>query len=273
MAVRIVCISDTHNYHKSVQLPSGDILIHAGDSTNRGSIEDIFAFGQWMAEQPFQYKIAISGNHDFGFQDSGRQAQVAFYGTSKDEEKHKNGVYYLQDSGMVCDVGGEKISVYGSPWQPWFHNWAFNAYPDKLKEIWAMIPKDIDILVTHGPAYKLLDQCDDGRHVGCHELRIALQSKKPKLHVFGHIHESHGSGRFGNTLLANASICTLRYNPTQGPLVYEYENGKMRQASQVQGTTSTSEPMHTVPYDVSSPHQTESEGQETSTSDDGQEEV
>ena len=34
--MRLVCISDTHTFHEDVNLPDGDILIHAGDFTNKG---------------------------------------------------------------------------------------------------------------------------------------------------------------------------------------------------------------------------------------------
>ena len=34
--MKIVCISDTHNMHRRISVPSGDVLIHAGDATGQG---------------------------------------------------------------------------------------------------------------------------------------------------------------------------------------------------------------------------------------------
>lgn len=39
--VRFVCISDTHNRHKSLHVPDGDVLIHAGDISLKGSVPEI----------------------------------------------------------------------------------------------------------------------------------------------------------------------------------------------------------------------------------------
>ena len=46
---RIVLISDTHNLHKTLQMPEGDILIHAGDITNDGTQKEIKDFDTWLA--------------------------------------------------------------------------------------------------------------------------------------------------------------------------------------------------------------------------------
>lgn len=227
MPVRVVAISDTHNYHKSVELPDGDILVHSGDSTSMGYKHEIEAFGKWMATRHnFLYKVAISGNHDFGFEKEPILSKEWFYGDVND---HSNGLYYLQDEEITLNVNGQSVRIYGSPWQPYFHNWAFNlATAAQLKEKWDMIPKGLDILVTHGPARGLQDMTMRGEEVGCTELRKALLIAQPKLHVFGHIHESYGYTKFGNTVVANASTCNLSYSPDNAPLVFDiYEDGRV----------------------------------------------
>ena len=65
---RIVCISDTHNRHDNIKVPDGDILIHAGDATNGGTIEEIAAFGKWFASLSHKHKIFVAGNHDWLFE-------------------------------------------------------------------------------------------------------------------------------------------------------------------------------------------------------------
>ena len=41
---KIVTISDTHTHHRRVELPEGDILIHAGDFTARGRGNEVVDF-------------------------------------------------------------------------------------------------------------------------------------------------------------------------------------------------------------------------------------
>ncbi len=240
--VRIVAISDTHNYHKSVTVPPCDILVHAGDSTSRGYKHEVEDFGNWLRSlDQCTHKVCIAGNHDRSFEDTPTQAREWLYGHM---EPGTCGVHYLQDEEIVLNVGGRDVRIYGSPWQPFFCNWAFNLKtPEELKAKWDLIPKGLDCLVTHGPPYKLLDKTSYGNeHVGCRELRKAIQRTKPKLHVVGHIHEGYGVARFGNTLVSNASSCTVRYNPTNPPLLFELDDdGTMRQAPQAPRQETTKE--------------------------------
>ena len=65
--VKIVCISDTHgktDEENFPQIPDGDILVHAGDITRNGNVDDISKFNAWLGTLPHQYKIVIAGNHD-----------------------------------------------------------------------------------------------------------------------------------------------------------------------------------------------------------------
>ena len=64
--VRIVLISDTHNKHEKLEMPEGDVLIHAGDFTNNGTEQEIREFDMWLASLNFQHKILVPGNHDKG---------------------------------------------------------------------------------------------------------------------------------------------------------------------------------------------------------------
>ena len=203
---KLVLISDTHGLHRSVDLPAGDILIHAGDLSNKGSLEDLTEFIDWLAEQPHQHKIIIAGNHDFCFERQGPRAREICAG-----------ITYLQDSSVR--VSGLKI--YGSPWQPRFFDWAFNVdRGPKLAAIWSQIPTDTDVLVTHGPPYGILDQTRRGP-VGCQDLMLRIEEVKPRVHIFGHIHEGYGQYQGEYTHFVNASICDLGYQPCNLPIVVE----------------------------------------------------
>lgn len=220
---RIVCISDTHLTHDKfrINVPDGDILLHAGDATYEGKPHEIFRFAKWFQELPHKHKIFVSGNHDFLFQDDQKRAvdilnglDPAYYAEPKDR-----GITYLEDS--MVEVEGLKI--YGAPWQPWFYDWAFNLQRGaEIKAKWDLIPEGIDVLITHGPPEGYGDIVPTGERVGCVDLREALKRTKVRLHVCGHIHDGHGLYNTPEgTIIANASICDERYKPTHAPLVVD----------------------------------------------------
>ena len=64
--LRVVLLSDTHGLHRNVQVPDGDLLIHAGDFTNFSkSQREILDFNLWLGELPQRHKIVVPGNHEF----------------------------------------------------------------------------------------------------------------------------------------------------------------------------------------------------------------
>jgi Icc-related predicted phosphoesterase len=207
--LRLVCLSDTHGRHAELVVPAGDVLVHAGDFTSRGREREVADFGEWLAAQPHAHKIVVAGNHDFLFEREPLRAR----------ELLGQGVRYLQDSG--ADVAG--LTFWGSPWQPWFHDWAFNLQRGApLAEVWARVPSGVDVLVTHSPPMGVLDRTAHGQRVGCEALRDALPRIAPRLHVFGHIHEAYGI-RPGPPLSVNACNCDLSYQAVQAPVVVEWD--------------------------------------------------
>lgn len=214
--MKIVFISDTHGKHKILTskaynniLGSGDVLIHAGDCTNVGKTHEINDFLDWFSNTPFTHKVFISGNHDFYFE---KNLDIE----SKYKEK---GVYYLFDN--MVEIDGVKI--YGSPWQPEFHNWAFNLPRGiQLAQKWSKIPKGLDILVTHSPAYGMVDHTIQGQNVGCVDLLERVLEVKPKIHVCGHIHWAYGQKTFNEIEFLNASTLNENYQYENKPIVIEY---------------------------------------------------
>lgn len=209
--MRLVCISDTHNTHKTLHLPDGDVLIHAGDATGQGLSLEVERFLAWFASQAHPHKILVAGNHDWLFQrhpDMAAQLLAAH-----------PGITYLQDSGVEI----EGIRFWGSPWQPWFCDWAFNL-PRKgaaIREVWNRIPLGTDVLITHGPPWGVLDQVHGGPHLGCEELKIRLVAVQPRVHVFGHIHDSYGVAQSKVTTYVNACSCDEEYRASHQPIVLD----------------------------------------------------
>jgi Icc-related predicted phosphoesterase len=209
--VKIVCISDTHNCHDQINVPDGDILIHAGDATTVGNFEQIAAFSRWFANLPHKHKVFIAGNHDWLFETDNNFARSLL----------DKSIIYLQDSFIEI----EGLKIYGSPWQPRFYDWAFNLNRGaELAEKWKLIPKDTDILITHGPPFGILDEVPRKffvENTGCEELRKVVEIIKPKLHIFGHIHCGYGQTEQFGVKFINASNCDEEYNPTQPPIIVE----------------------------------------------------
>lgn len=220
--MKITFISDTHNKHKSVtsSLPGGDLIIHAGDISSMGYKHEIQQFVKWFNSlDNYNNKIFIAGNHDWGFQNEPEMCKelLGFY------EK----VIYLQDNlELIGDDYQTAVKVYGSPWQPEFYNWAFNLprQGDELQEKWNNIPLDTDILVTHGPAWGHLDtvKFEPLNNLGCELLTERIQTVKPKIHVFGHIHSGYGYKFDGNTHFFNAAVLDERYNFAHKPLTVDW---------------------------------------------------
>jgi Icc-related predicted phosphoesterase len=208
--MKIVAISDTHNRHHKLEVPAGDILIHAGDVTSQGKQSQVEDFLKWFSKQPHPHKIFIAGNHDFFF-----ERMPDNYIKSLIPEN----VTYLNDSGMTI----EGIKIWGSPVQPWFYDWAFNRQrgADILKH-WDLIPADTDILITHGPVHGILDKTIDGTHVGCVDLMNTVRSIRPKYFICGHIHEAYGKAETIGTTYINASVLDVQYQLVNQPFVFEY---------------------------------------------------
>ena len=213
MKKEITFISDTHGKHYKLtdDLPGGWMIIHAGDVSNRGLISEINDFTLWFSKLPYEHKIFIAGNHDFGFENEDAKKQINI----------PDNVIYLQDSEVVIDG----IKIYGSPWQPEFNNWAFNLKRgEQLVKKWSMIPNDTDILITHGPAFGMLDYVVQGLTVGCEDLVRRVFEINPKIHVFGHIHFSYGMKKSVDTTFINASSLGERYYYDNKPIVVDYDD-------------------------------------------------
>uniref|UniRef100_A0A7S2NTD1 Calcineurin-like phosphoesterase domain-containing protein n=1 Tax=Leptocylindrus danicus TaxID=163516 RepID=A0A7S2NTD1_9STRA len=221
---RIVCISDTHGKHREVFIPKCDVLIHAGDFTNCGearSTTDLANFfSEVMQEGKAKKIVCIAGNHEKSF-DPGCNSQ----NWERFERKHKstkledaiNAKDYLKDHCTYLEddsILHDNISFFGSPWSPSYGNyWAFGMDRHKIHAIWDQIPNETDVLITHGPPLGRGDLAKGRTRAGCVNLLEQIQGRiKPRLHVFGHIHEGYGCSYDGHTLYVNASSCTLKYH-------------------------------------------------------------
>lgn len=222
----IDCIADLHGHYP--KLEGGDLLIVAGDWTTSDKPHEVLEFGLWINNQKYKRKIVIAGNHDNMIQETPR----IFEGLPNFV------LTYLCDSGTEF----EGLKIWGSPWTLTFpginpHCTAFTGTEAELEAKFALIPDDTDILITHGPPYGIMDAvhrevfCGErGGWVGSESLLGKVFRIRPKLHVFGHIHE--GYGRYNHTpregssenlgitpvTFVNCSHVNERYKPVNKPV-------------------------------------------------------
>jgi len=194
-------------------LPGGDLLIVTGDLCRSGIIKEYLQFFHWLDDQEYTKKIFISGNHD-------NQGMSQFdWGDNST---------YLLDSGTEF----EGLKIWGSPWTSRFqginpHCCAFTVAHDiDLADKFNAIPDDIDILVTHGPSWGILDQNREGCNCGSRSLRMAVEYVKPRYHFFSHIHEQGGNTMMlkhsgPNTICINCSVMDENYKPINQIMSFE----------------------------------------------------
>jgi len=208
--MKIVSISDTHSKHNELEIPECDLFIHGGDFTyfSNGGESEIIDFLTWFSLQPAKHKVFIAGNHEVLW-----ESKEQYF-----KNKIPEGVYYLNDS--MVEIDG--IKIWGSPITPYFYGWAYNRNRgEEIKKHWDLIPDDIDILVTHGPAFGIMDKAGN-EHVGCEELLFALQRVKPKMHLHGHMHRK-GHIYNNNIHYFNCAMVNSKYNIVNKPSLINFD--------------------------------------------------
>jgi len=197
-SVRIVHISDTHQKENVFlkNIPFGDILVHSGDFSHfwKKMTEDNYeqllkAFNEFLGKLPHKHKIFVSGNHE---------TRLPFH-SKEDIQALLSNCVYLQDSAVVI----EGIKFYGSPWTHTKHGFIGSAA--HIKSMWERIPVDTDVLITHHPPYNILDSAYL-MHWGCRDLRDRVLKIRPKIHLFGHVHDDAGVQVIENVLFSNAAM-------------------------------------------------------------------
>ena len=217
--MKITFISDTHTKHEEISkdLPGGDLIIHAGDFMNSGYDPiDVARFTNWYSSlltMDYKHRVFIAGNHDRLFEDKPELAKELM-------DAYSGGLIYLQDQSHVIDG----VKIYGSPWSPYFYNWAWNLPRNgwELELKWKDIPDDTDILVCHTMPWGHLDTTSN-LNVGCELLRARIDELKPKIFVGGHIHSGYGYKFDGHTHFFNASVLNNNYKYTNKPITIDWD--------------------------------------------------
>lgn len=193
--LKVVCISDTHNKHRKINIPNGDILIHAGDFTKFGKLKDVQDFNIWLKELKFKHKIIVAGNHECSNLKFPREIQSII----------TNATFIWQQEIIV-----ENLKIFGTSFF-----WPFKE--DNKNPYYDQIPINTNILVTHGPPKGIVDG-----NLGCPVLMNKIKELKDlKLVVCGHIHKAHAIEFKDGIIFVNASICKEDYNIGWEPIVVD----------------------------------------------------
>lgn len=205
--VRLVMLSDTHGFHRDVDVPAGDILIHAGDFTLFSkSLKAIEDFNEWLGELPHEHRLVIPGNHEFFLEAAPERRNLLSEATFLINE--------------VIDIDG--LTIWGSPVTPLYGGAFGFSSPTDRKRLYARIPEDTDILITHGPPHGILDVAPGSSiHAGCTELLDAVLRVRPRLHVFGHIHGAGGIFTTEHTTFVNAALPGIDAEIERTPIVLD----------------------------------------------------
>ena len=225
--MRILCLSDTHGYHERLPIDETvDVIVHTGDFSNsygKNNIYETEEFLSWFNSLNVKYKILVAGNHDTYFEELSKKGGI---NAVKDYlSVDYSNIIYLQDSGI--SING--INFYGAPWCPIYYDWAFMVDDDYQKMMFSKIPEDTNILLTHTPAYGILDY-SNGKLCGSTPLLNRIQEIKSlgnlKYHIFGHIHMDDGNSKehVGNnekTDYIAVNACNINYLGFYEPIIIE----------------------------------------------------
>lgn len=196
--MKILHLSDTHNcHHRLRDFPEADVVVHSGDFCMVGTEQEAIDFMNWFCDLPYRQKIFICGNHD-----------ACLYGANI--EGLDSNVHYLCNSGIEI----EGIKFYG------ISMFTEDCISDRQNRNYSNIPIDTDVLITHSPAFGILD-FDDNIHYGSEELLTRLSTLNLRAHLFGHIHANHGITTIGNTIFSNGAIMNTDYTHLLNPIRLE----------------------------------------------------
>ncbi|KAK3399486.1 Metallo-dependent phosphatase-like protein [Sordaria brevicollis] len=216
---RLLLLSDTHiRAHARTPLPfpipslPADVVIHAGDITDSSTLSEFSLCLSYLRQLSAPLKLLIAGNHDYTLDlpiysqlveaqsnsTLGRLSRRKGLGEVGDahkllQEAEKDGIFYLEEGVHRFELAnGARLTVYASPATPAFGSFGFQ-YTEEEGHVFD-IPKEADVVISHGPPRGVLDVSRlTRRSCGSVELWEAIRKVRPVLNVFGHVHEGWGA--------------------------------------------------------------------------------
>ena len=224
--MKILCLSDTHGYHERLKIDETvDVIVHTGDFSNsygKNNIYETEEFLGWYSSLKIKHKILVAGNHDTFFgkmvDKNGRDEVINYL-----KLDYPN-IIYLQDSSITIDG----VKFYGTPWCPIYYDWSFMVSEEDQRKMFSKIPEDVNILLSHTPAYGILDYAN-GVLCGSTPLLERIKEIKNlrylKYHIFGHIHMDNGNSKeyVGDQekFYQAVNACNINYLGFYEPIIVE----------------------------------------------------
>ena len=184
---------DTNNLIKiKSELENADLIVISGDLTNyHGKVE-----AKKVLESIKRYNkrlLAQYGNLD--------QPEVNEYLTGEGINLHGNG-YVFGDVG-IFGCGGSSPTPFNTPSEiseSDIKKYLTDGYTKVKNAKWK-------IMVCHTPPKDtVIDIVRSGMHVGSSTVRDFIVQYKPDVCISGHIHESRGKDKVGDTIVLNAGM-------------------------------------------------------------------
>ena len=184
---------DTNNLIKiKSELENADLIVISGDLTNyHGKVE-----AKKVLESIKRYNkrlLAQYGNLD--------QPEVNEHLTGEGVNLHGNG-YVFGDVGIFC-CGASSPTPFNTPSEiseSDIEKYLVNGYIKVKDAKWK-------IMVCHTPPKDTaIDIIRSGIHVGSSTVRDFIVQYKPDVCISGHIHESRGKDKVGDTIVLNAGM-------------------------------------------------------------------
>lgn len=214
--MKIVATSDLHGFLPDIE--PCDLLILAGDicpnffaNPNKDRLAQASWLGsifkEWLKDLPAKTVVMIWGNHDF----VGERASLI----------PELPCHILHDTSVVVDGP----FIYGTPWTSRYGTWALMEDEEVLEERWKDVPKNLDILISHGPPYGYLDEAAPmTAHLGSKSMLDCVSRVNPRVFICGHIHGGRGEGILpGGGIIKNVAFKDEAYKPTTVAPAFELD--------------------------------------------------
>ncbi|GMS85510.1 hypothetical protein PENTCL1PPCAC_7685, partial [Pristionchus entomophagus] len=216
--LKVVCISDTHANLSQImdRIPDGDVLIHTGDFTKFGSVEEIAEFDELMGRLPHPHKLVIAGNHELCFDRTENLTERRCkYKVShfRSVERHINNRSNLRTEQVQIDG----LIFYGSPWHP-LKGFPFYRNRHLICKEWDRFPPRIDVLITHTPPLGYMDLYPPVERWG--DFWLLNRVNDTRFHIFAHNHYWFSAQSNGPTTFMNVASMKGNGDGYNAPLVF-----------------------------------------------------
>ncbi len=186
--MKMVAVSDIHASMKAVRVLAGeireigpDLTVISGDITHFGTKDDAKRI---LSKIPGK-KAAVPGNCDL-------PDIVDIFEETETVDIH----------GKRAEIEGVVFAGLGAS-NPLPFSTLFTYSEKNIYTILDAIAPGTDILVTHTPPFGILDKTMFGHRGGSESIRKIIEKHRPRMALFGHIHESPGIEEHGGILFVN----------------------------------------------------------------------